>query len=166
VVFVGLGSNLGDREEHLRRAVMAVRESVSIARVSSIWLTEPVGLREQPRFYNATLGGRTHLEPHALLDGLIAIERSMGRRRGVWMGPRTIDLDLLLYGDLEIDDPDLVLPHPRMTERRFVLAPLAEIAPDVRIGRDGRTVAEVLAELPSSDAVERLQLEGWPPPLR
>jgi 2-amino-4-hydroxy-6-hydroxymethyldihydropteridine diphosphokinase len=169
VVCIGLGSNLGDREEHLRRAVLAIRETVAIARISSLWLTEPVGLREQPLFYNAALRGYSGLEPRALLDALIAIEESSGRRRRkehVAMGPRTLDLDLLLYDDLEIDEPGLVLPHPRMAERRFVLAPLAEIAADVRIGSDRRTVAQVLAELPEPGGVERLDLARWPPSLR
>jgi len=167
-IFVGLGSNLGDRQEHLRRAVLAVRDSVAITRVSSVWLTEPIGLREQPFFYNAAVRGRSDLDPRALLDALLSVERSLGRRRGkedVPMGPRTIDLDLLLYDDLEIDEPGLVLPHPRMAQRRFVLAPLAEIGADVRIRRD-RTVAEALAEAPDAGTVERLHLEGWPPPLR
>jgi 2-amino-4-hydroxy-6-hydroxymethyldihydropteridine diphosphokinase len=80
------------------------------------------------------------------------------------MGPRTIDLDLLVYGSLAVDQPGLVLPHPRMTDRRFVLAPLAEIAPDLRIGSGSDSVSELLQQLPSHEAVERLQLEGWPPP--
>ncbi|MGE0161038.1 MAG: 2-amino-4-hydroxy-6-hydroxymethyldihydropteridine diphosphokinase [Gemmatimonadales bacterium] len=166
-VYVGLGSNLGEREEHLRRAVLALRDAITIERVSSIWLTEPVGLREQPPFYNAVVGGRTTLAPRALLHALLAVERGLGRVREaepVENGPRTIDLDLLLHGDRVLDERGLVLPHPRMTARRFVLAPLAEIAPDLRIGDHPRTVVEMLAALaPGQNAVERLALPGWPP---
>jgi 2-amino-4-hydroxy-6-hydroxymethyldihydropteridine diphosphokinase len=165
VAFVGLGSNLGDREGHLRRAVLELRDAIALERVSSIWLTQPVGVREQPAFYNAVLSGRTALAPRALLDALLLVEAAMGRRRdaSVPMGPRTIDLDLLVYDGLEVDEPGLTLPHPRMLGRRFVLAPLAEIAPDLMVDRSGRSVAERLAGLDTDEAVERLDLEGWPP---
>jgi len=166
--FVGLGSNLGDREGHLRRAVLELRDAIAIERISSIWLTQPVGFREQPAFYNAVLGGRTMLAPRALLDVLLRVEAAMGRHRdeSVPMGPRTIDLDLLVYDGLEVDEPGLTLPHPRMFDRRFVLAPLAEIAPDLLVGplgRSRRSVAERLAGLDTDEAVERLDLEDWPP---
>jgi 2-amino-4-hydroxy-6-hydroxymethyldihydropteridine diphosphokinase len=165
-VYVGLGSNLGDREANLRRAVLALREVVAIESVSSIWLTEPVGFRDQPAFYNAVLRGRSALDPRPLLGALLTVERSMGRERGVDavpMGPRPIDLDLLVYDDLQLDEPGLVLPHPRMRERSFVLAPLAEIAPQLRVGTEPRTVTEMLEGLTESEAVERLDLESWPP---
>jgi 2-amino-4-hydroxy-6-hydroxymethyldihydropteridine diphosphokinase len=168
-VFVALGSNLGDREGHLRRAVLALRGAIAIERVSSIWLTQPVGFREQPAFYNAVLSGRTALTPRALLDELLRVEAGMGRRRvasAVQMGPRTIDLDLLVYDDVDVDEPGLTLPHPRMLARRFVMAPLAEIAPDLRVGTDRRRVSERLAELDTGDAVERLGITGWPPSIR
>jgi 2-amino-4-hydroxy-6-hydroxymethyldihydropteridine diphosphokinase len=168
-VFVGLGSNLGDREGHLRRAVLELRRAIAIEDVSSIWLTQPVGFREQPAFYNAVLSGRTALAPRALLDALLQVEAGMGRRRdagAVPMGPRTIDLDLLVYGGVEVDEPGLTLPHPRMLGRRFVLAPLAEIAPDLRVGPGRRSVTERLAELGTEDACERLELEDWPPAVR
>jgi 2-amino-4-hydroxy-6-hydroxymethyldihydropteridine diphosphokinase len=171
-VFVALGSNLGDREGHLRSAVLALRDAIAIERVSSIWLTQPVGFREQPAFYNAVLSGRTALAPRALLDELLRIEAGMGRHRDasavpiVPMGPRTIDLDLLVYDDLDVDEPGLRLPHPRMLGRRFVLAPLAEIAPDLQVGPDRRRVTECLAALSTDEAVERLELAGWPSPVR
>jgi 2-amino-4-hydroxy-6-hydroxymethyldihydropteridine diphosphokinase len=167
-VFVGLGSNLGDREGHLRRAVLELRGPITIERVSSIWLTEPVGLQEQPAFYNAVLSGRSAHAPKALLDALLRVEAGMGRLRdaGVPMGPRTIDLDLLMYDDLEVDEPGLTLPHPRMLDRRFVLAPLAEIAPQLRVGPQRRAVTEVLAEIGTEEGVERLRCAGWPPRLR
>jgi 2-amino-4-hydroxy-6-hydroxymethyldihydropteridine diphosphokinase len=169
VVFVGLGSNLGDREGHLRRAVLELRGAIAIEHISSIWLTQPVGLREQPAFYNAVLSGRTALAPRALLDALLRVEAGMGRRRDasvVPMGPRTIDLDLLLHDRMEVDEPGLTLPHPRMLGRRFVLAPLAEIAPDLWVGPGRRSVIERLAELGTEDAIERLELEDWPPAVR
>jgi 2-amino-4-hydroxy-6-hydroxymethyldihydropteridine diphosphokinase len=145
--------------------VLALTEPITIGRVSSVWLTEPVGVREQPPFYNAVVAGRSDLEPRALLDALIAIEEGMGRRRTLPMGPRTIDLDLLLYDDVEVEEPGLVVPHPRMATRRFVLAPLAEIAPERRIGRDPRTASEILTDLPAEEGVERIALAGWPPAL-
>jgi len=167
VVFVALGSNLGDREGHLRRAVLEIRDALAIERISSIWLTQPVGFREQPAFYNAVLSGRTALTPRALLDALLQVEAGMGRRRvaSVPMGPRTIDLDLLVYDDLQVDEPGLALPHPRMFDRRFVLAPLAEIAPDLRVGPGRRSATERLAELGMEETVERLELWDWPPVL-
>lgn len=169
VVFVALGSNLGDRGENLRRAVLGLGEVITIERVSSVWLTEPVGVREQPAFYNAALGGRSALEPRALLDAMLSIERGMGRVRdesSLPMGPRTIDLDLLAYDGREVNEPGLVLPHPRMLQRRFVLAPLVEIAPELRVGRDFRTVADILAGMPDENGVGRLDLPGWPPRTR
>jgi 2-amino-4-hydroxy-6-hydroxymethyldihydropteridine diphosphokinase len=168
-VFVALGSNLGDREGYLRRAVLELREAITIGRVSSLWLTQPVGLSEQPAFYNAVLAGRTALAPRALLDELLRVEAGMGRRRDasaaplVPMGPRTIDLDLLIYDVLDVNEPGLTLPHPRMLGRRFVLAPLAEIAPDLRIGPQQRSTTEELARLSADETVERLVVAGWPP---
>ena len=165
-VFVGLGANVGDRVGQLRGAVRALEGFVTVERVSSLWLTEPVGLREQPPFLNAALRGRTTLEPRMLLTAMAEVEDRMGRRRDVANGPRTIDLDLLLYDDLVADEPGLTLPHPRMSERRFVLAPLAEIAPEVRPRLHGPSVAELLAALPEVEAVERTEHPEWPPPLR
>lgn len=164
-VFLGLGSNLGDRVGQLRGAVLALEGLVSVERVSSLWLTEPVGLREQPPFLNAALRGSTSLEPRVLLAALAEVEDRMGRLRDVANGPRTIDLDLLLYDDLVADEFGLNLPHPRMSERRFVLAPLAEIAPEARLLLDGPSVAELLAALPGTEAVERIAHPEWPPPL-
>ena len=164
-VLLGLGSNLGDRVGQLSNAVRALEAFVSVERVSSLWLTEPVGLRDQPAFLNAALRGRAALEPRALLAAMAEVEDRMGRRRDVANGPRTVDLDLLLYGDVVADEPGLTLPHPRMRERRFVLAPLAEIAPDVRPRADGPSIAELLSALPWSEAVERIEHPEWPPPL-
>ena len=143
--YVGLGSNLGDREALLRRAA----ELIGTARLSSIRETEPWGFEDQPRFLNAVAELDTGLTARRLLDRLLEVERLLGRERtGPRFGPRTIDLDLLLFGEETIDEPGLVVPHPRLHERRFVLEPLAELAPDVRIPGRG-TVRAALAGLQS-----------------
>jgi 2-amino-4-hydroxy-6-hydroxymethyldihydropteridine diphosphokinase len=164
-VHIGLGSNVGDRAEHLRRALHALRGVVEIERVSSLWETEPVGVREQPDFLNAVVCGRTERPARALLATLVDIEGRLGRVRREPNGPRTIDLDLLAYGGECIDEPGLVLPHPRMSVRRFVLAPLAEISPDLRMRPGGPSAAELLSALPPAEAAERYPCAGWPPPL-
>jgi 2-amino-4-hydroxy-6-hydroxymethyldihydropteridine diphosphokinase len=133
---IALGSNLdsrfGDREANLREAVRRIGELGEVRAVSSFFDTEPVGFLEQPRFLNGALLLETELEPVALMRGLLSIERAMGRKRegAVAKGPRVIDLDLLLYGDVAMETEELTLPHPEMQDRRFVLEPLAEIAPD------------------------------------
>jgi 2-amino-4-hydroxy-6-hydroxymethyldihydropteridine diphosphokinase len=164
-VYLGLGSNVGDRVGHLRRALLALRVAVAIEKVSSLWETEPVGMRDQPNFLNAALRARTDQSPRALLAALIAIEQRLGRRRRAPDGPRTIDLDLLAYDGRSIDEPGLVVPHPRMEGRRFVLAPLAEIAPALRLRAGAPTVAELLASLAQAEAVEPYPDPEWPPPL-
>jgi 2-amino-4-hydroxy-6-hydroxymethyldihydropteridine diphosphokinase len=138
--YVGLGSNMGDRERMLWSALhmLAFNPEVDVVAVSSILETDPVGLEEQPRFLNAAAAIDTDLEPRALLDLLLSIERELGRTRdGPRFGPRTIDLDLLLYGDDVVDEPGLTVPHPRLHERRFVLEPLAELAPDLTVPEKG-----------------------------
>ncbi len=131
--FVGLGSNLGDREATLRGAVaaLAAEPGIEVVAVSTLRETEPVGYLDQPRFLNGVAELATELPARELLERLLAVERRFGRvREGVpAQGPRTLDLDLLLHGDLELDEPGLRVPHPRLHERRFVLEPLAELAP-------------------------------------
>lgn len=127
-VAIALGSNLGDRHARLSFAISRLRDILSDIRVSSFHDTEPVGVGPQPRFLNGALTGSTTLSPRALLDTLLAIEQEAGRIRPFGGAPRTLDLDLILYGDRIIDEPGLQLPHPRFRERLFVLAPLAEIA--------------------------------------
>jgi 2-amino-4-hydroxy-6-hydroxymethyldihydropteridine diphosphokinase len=128
LAYVGLGANLGDREATIRRAV----ELLGAQRVSKLRETEPWGYADQPRFVNGVAELETDEGPRALLDRLLEIERRLGRmRKGPRYGPRTIDLDLLLYGDLELDEPGLTVPHPRLHEREFVLEPLAELAPEL-----------------------------------
>ena len=143
--FIGLGSNLGDREAALRGALELLGEDV--VAVSSFRETEPVGYLDQPAFLNAAAALETGLEPRALLERLLGVERELGRtREGPRHGPRTIDLDLLVYDDRVIDEPGLVVPHPRLAERRFVLEPLAELDPGLVVpGRGG--VAELLSRL-------------------
>jgi len=134
--FVGLGSNLGDREATIRAALAELESAwrVGTVAVSTLVETEPVGYREQPDFLNGVAEVETALGPRELLDALLAVERSLGRTRdGPRYGPRTIDLDLLLYGDRRIDEPGLVVPHPRLHERLFVLEPLHELAPALEI---------------------------------
>jgi 2-amino-4-hydroxy-6-hydroxymethyldihydropteridine diphosphokinase len=145
LAYVGLGSNLGDREGAIRRAA----ELVGAGRLSPIVETDPWGYEAQPRFLNAAAEVDTRLPARAFLDHLLDVERRLGRERlGPRWGPRTIDLDLLLYGDERISEPGLEVPHPFLLERRFVLEPLAALVPDRKIPGNG-TVSEALAGLQS-----------------
>jgi 2-amino-4-hydroxy-6-hydroxymethyldihydropteridine diphosphokinase len=129
-IYVGLGSNLGDREATIRSALALLEAGgdVKVEAVSALRETDPVGYEDQPKFLNGVAAISTHLVPRELLERLQDVERQLGRdRSGPRFGPRTIDLDLLLYGELTLDEPDLVIPHPRIAERRFVLEPLAEL---------------------------------------
>jgi 2-amino-4-hydroxy-6-hydroxymethyldihydropteridine diphosphokinase len=146
-VAIALGSNLGDRHETLRAAVAALAPIVQDVRVSSFYETEYVGDEPQPPVLNGALTGMTALAAHPLLEQLLAIEQRFGRTRPYGGAPRTLDLDLILYGGDVIEEPGLIVPHPRFRERRFVLEPLAEIAPDWRDPVTGKTVGELLREL-------------------
>jgi 2-amino-4-hydroxy-6-hydroxymethyldihydropteridine diphosphokinase len=149
LAYVGLGSNLGDREATIRRALELLDSDpeIELVAVSRPRETDPVGYLEQPRFLNLACSLETDLSPRELLDRLLAVERALGRRRdGPRFGPRTIDLDLLLYGDVSLHEPGLTVPHPRLAERRFALEPLAELDPDLALP-DGRPVADLLSEL-------------------
>jgi 2-amino-4-hydroxy-6-hydroxymethyldihydropteridine diphosphokinase len=139
--YVGLGSNLGEREATLREALARLAEidGIAIVAISSFRETDPVGNVDQPRFVNAAAALETSLGPRELLDSLLELERSLGRDRSReerW-GPRTIDLDLLLYGDETVDEPGLEIPHPRLAERAFVLEPLLELDPGLRLPDGG-----------------------------
>jgi 2-amino-4-hydroxy-6-hydroxymethyldihydropteridine diphosphokinase len=145
LAYVGLGSNLGDRESLIRSAA----EQIGALRLSELRETEPWGYEKQPKFLNAVAEIETELPPRRLLDHLLDVEARLGRERvGPKWGPRTIDLDLLLYGDETIDEPGLVVPHPRLLEREFVLEPLADLVPWLKIPGDG-TVHDALAGLQS-----------------
>lgn len=147
--WVGLGGNVGDARARLHDAFDALARipSTRLLRRSRLYRTPPWGIADQPDFINAVAELETRLAPRALLDALLSIERANGRRRGTerW-GPRTLDLDLLVYGDLRCEGPGLALPHPRLGERAFVLMPLAEIAADLRIPGSG-TASELLARV-------------------
>jgi 2-amino-4-hydroxy-6-hydroxymethyldihydropteridine diphosphokinase len=145
--YVGVGANLGDRRATIERAVERLRAvpGVEVLAVSSLRETDPVGFEEQPRFLNGAVELETTLEPRELLDELLRVERELGRiREGPRFGPRTIDLDLLVYGNRRLNEPGLTVPHPRLHERRFALEPLAELAPELEIlgrGRVGRLLS-------------------------
>lgn len=147
--YVGLGANLGDREATLRQAVERLGEvdGLRVVGVSQLRETDPVGVVDQPRFLNGAAAIETELAPRELLDALLDVERGLGRvRDGARWGPRTVDLDLLVYADLVMDEPGLHVPHPRLHERRFALEPLADLDPSLEIPGRG-TVSELLSAL-------------------
>ena len=148
--YVGVGANLGDREGTIRAALAALdaRPDVAVVAVSTLRETDPVGYLDQPRFLNGAAALETELGPRELLDALLEVERELGRVRGEGprFGPRPIDLDLLLHGDLVLDEPGLVVPHPRLHERLFTLEPLAELDPALVVPGRG-AVEDLLARL-------------------
>ena len=144
-IYIGLGSNLGDRVLNLREAVHRVSELVSVEQVSRLYVAAPLGYIRDDAFINAALKARTELKPIELLRELQAIERAMGRRR-VQYGPRPIDLDILFYGSWQMESIELTLPHPRLAQRAFVLKPLADIAPDLMHPVMYYTVAQLLQD--------------------
>ena len=148
IAYIALGSNLGDKEKNLRRALLLLtQQGVEVVRVSSFLSTEPYGVTDQPQFLNAVACVRTSLAPLALLDVLLATELAMGRVRLRHWGERNIDLDLLLYEDVVLDMPRLHLPHPDMQNRDFVLLPLAEIAPELKHPTLQKTIWELKENL-------------------
>ncbi len=146
-VYLGLGSNLGERQENLDKVLDYLSQRLKITGVSSVYDTEPVGNPQQPRFLNMVCCVRTMLKPGELLILVKGIERKMGRQPGRPNSPRPIDIDILLYGSEVINSPDLVIPHPRLSRRAFVLVPLAELAPDLVHPQNNKSVKELLKEV-------------------
>ncbi|HTP69297.1 MAG TPA: 2-amino-4-hydroxy-6-hydroxymethyldihydropteridine diphosphokinase [Dongiaceae bacterium] len=156
-VYIALGSNVGDRAHNLREAVHLLdRHLIRVKKVSSLYETEPVDYLDQPWFLNAALRAETRLSPRELLTALRGIESHMGSSKPFPKGPRLIDLDILLYDEAIIAEPDLQVPHPRMLQRNFVLAPLAEIAPALRHPNWTATASELLHSSPDRAAVRKL----------
>jgi len=152
--YLSLGSNVGDRAKNLRDAIAALRNvGIDVTRISSMYETEPVDYLDQPWFVNMAVEAQTELAPSALLEILRGIETQMGSKKLITKGPRLIDMDILLYGNEVIDTPELQVPHPRMHLRRFVLEPLAEIAPNVRHSISRLSVSEMLTRTPDKSAV-------------
>ena len=176
LAFIGLGANLpsaaGSPAETLSAAAQRIADSGRMVARSSLYSTAPVGYADQPRFINAAIEIDTPLGPRELLESLLAIERAFGRDRAnaIPNGPRTLDLDILLYDDLIVNEADLQIPHPRLFERGFVLIPLNEIAPDARDPRSGNVVKELLQQLLSgsspasnrtADEIVAIESDGW-----
>jgi len=154
--YLSLGSNLGSREHYLRDAMVRLKSLGRVAAVSSLYETEPVDFTDQPWFMNCIVLLETTQAPVQLLGNLLAIEREMGRVRNQDKGPRTIDIDILLLDDTILDSPLLTIPHPAMHQRRFVLEPLVEIAPEVEHPILKKTIRELVADLPAGQTVRKL----------
>lgn len=152
----GLGANLGDPVAQLARAVDRLREVIEVERVSGVYRTDPVGFADQPDFYNLVVLGRSDAAPRALLDEAVRIERELGRVRTFPNAPRIIDIDLLARGDDHEESPEVIVPHPRLHQRAFVLVPLQEIAPDWLHPSLGLNPAQMLAALPEPGRIERV----------
>jgi len=156
-VYLGLGSNVGDRSGNLEKALAALSGQIAIEIVSSIYETEPVGYEAQDWFLNLVCCGKTELDPEALLAFTKSIEKGMGRQEAFRNAPRIIDIDILFYGDRIIKTEELIIPHPRITERAFVLVPLAQIAPGFIHPVNGKSISKLLSELDGTK-----QVRGWP----
>jgi 2-amino-4-hydroxy-6-hydroxymethyldihydropteridine diphosphokinase len=156
IVYLSLGSNLGDRDSNLRTAIDKLADLGQAVAVSSFYETEPIEVTSQPWFLNCAVKLDTEKMPRQLIAGILALEQGMGRQRKQQKGPRIIDIDVLLFGSSIIDIPSLAIPHPRLHERRFVLEPLAEIAPDARHPLFKRTMRELRDALPPGQTVKKL----------
>lgn len=158
-VYLSLGSNMGNREGYLKKALYELsKRSMVIKSVSPIYETEPIGYKEQGKFLNIAILVETKLSPHELLNTINSVENSLGRERIIRWGPRTIDIDILLYGAKSLNDNDLIIPHQRMWERAFVLIPLKDINPNIT--KDGVKVEELINALPDKDGI-KLYKKDW-----
>jgi 2-amino-4-hydroxy-6-hydroxymethyldihydropteridine diphosphokinase len=157
IAYLSLGSNLGNREQNLQQAIRRAKASGRIVAVSSFYETEPVEFTDQPCFLNCVIALETTADPAQLMRELLRIENEMGRKRTVKKGPRSIDIDILLFGDAVVNTPELTIPHPEMTRRRFVLEPLAEIAPELLHPVSQKTVTRLLAELAPGQRVQKYE---------
>jgi 2-amino-4-hydroxy-6-hydroxymethyldihydropteridine diphosphokinase len=156
VAYLSLGSNVGDRASNLRDAIARLESVGHVAAVSAFYETEPVEFAQQPWFFNCAVALETVKAPDELMTALLGIEGQMGRRRLQKKGPRTIDIDILLYENIAINTATLTIPHPAMHKRRFVLEPLVEIAPEVRHPVLAKTIRELIAKLPMEQAVKKI----------
>ncbi|RXT09031.1 2-amino-4-hydroxy-6-hydroxymethyldihydropteridine diphosphokinase [Ammoniphilus sp. CFH 90114] len=164
--YLSLGSNLGDRLNYLSKAILALKKqsSVILESYSSIYETDPVGYTDQPAFLNMVVGGKTGLSPHELLHMILDLERQLGRKRDIRYGPRTIDLDILVFGTAKLKEEELEVPHPRMADRAFVMIPLAEIAPDFPIpilSNEKTTPVELLEKVTDKSGVRKWKNIDW-----
>lgn len=154
--YIGLGTNVGDKEANIKTALkhLKAEREIKVLRVASLYYTEPIGLPEQEWFVNTVVEVETSLPPFDLLSKLILIENRMGRNHNIYWGPRVIDLDILLYGEIRVNIPGLQIPHPRMIDRAFVLVPLAELEPDMLL--EGRRIDVLAEQLSTRQKIERL----------
>lgn len=159
IAFIAIGSNLGDRVDNVKKAVLraADEENATLVFMSSFYETEPWGMKEQPAFINAVMGVETELAPAALLAHLKSVEAGLGRQKAERWGPRVIDLDIIFYGGLVMDEKGLTIPHPSAHERAFVMVPLAEIAPDLIHPVLGKSAAEIAGGLDKS-GIKKLEI--------
>lgn len=154
-IYLGLGSNIGDTRENLDKAVELIKDKVKVLSQSSYYETEPVGYKDQDWFLNVVIEGETNLSPEELLKFTQGIESKMKRVKTIRFGPRVIDVDILLYEQLKLDTKDLIIPHPRMSERAFVMVPLYEIAPNIVI--DGRKIEDIVDNLEGEEIHKRME---------
>jgi len=163
IAYIGVGSNVGERKDNCRKAIELLEETGRVLSISSLYHSEPVGYKEQEDFINAVVSIETDLSAMELLDACHVIEGRLGRKRTLRWGPRTIDLDILLYGDQIMNQPHLIIPHPLMATRKFVLAPLAEIAPEVMHPVLQKTARQLLRELKDASRVIKCKPDSKTP---
>lgn len=149
IVYLALGTNLGDRAANLKQAISSLTPQLDVKAKSSVYETPPWGFEDQPKFLNQVIRAKTYLEPESLLRHLKRLEVALGRKESFLNGPRLIDIDILFYDDLVLDTPSLVIPHPRLHERAFVLLPLMDIAPDLVHPVQKKTIRDLAASSPA-----------------